>query len=298
MFLSQACGKDEDLRAKVEQMLAHDSPENGNILDGPVSDLFSQTTVTDFTPGSQLDHYRIERFLGRGGMGVVYNAVDTRLERRVAIKICSKRFSHRFRNEALAISALNHPHICTLHDVGQNYLVMEYVEGKPLSPPLPAKQAFKYAVQICAALDEAHRKGITHRDLKPGNILVTKNGVKLLDFGLARFDRDSANPDPSETEGLMGTPEFIAPEQWEGKAGDARSDIYAFGCVLYRMLTGSTVSASRRELPDPALERVVSKCLEPDPEERWQSIRDIRTALEILESPHSAAGRFVAKRDC
>ena len=138
------------------------------------------------TPGTKLGPYEILAPLGAGGMGEVYKARDTRLDRLVAIKVSKEKFSERFEREARSIAALNHPHICTLHDVGPDYLVMEYVEGSALKGPLPLDQALKYAGQICDALDAAHKKGITHRDLKPANILVTKAGVKLLDFGLAR----------------------------------------------------------------------------------------------------------------
>src|SRR6202049_406203 len=136
--------------------------------------------------GDKLGPYEILAPLGKGGMGEVWKARDTRLGRDVAIKISAEQFSERFEREARAVAALNHPNICTLHDVGPNYLVMEYIEGTPLKGPLPVDQALKYAVQICDALDAAHKKGIVHRDLKPANILVTKQGVKLLDFGLAR----------------------------------------------------------------------------------------------------------------
>src|SRR6202030_544590 len=137
--------------------------------------------------GVKLGPYEILAPIGAGGMGDVYKARDTRLDRIVAIKTSKSEFSERFEREARAVAALNHPNICTLHDVGPNYLVMEYIEGTPLKGPLPVDQALKYAVQICDALDAAHKKGITHRDLKPANILVTKAGIKLLDFGLAKL---------------------------------------------------------------------------------------------------------------
>src|SRR5512144_2181418 len=178
-------------------------------------------------------------------MGEVYRARDPRIGRDVAIKVSSEKFSERFEREARAVAALNHPNICTLHDVGPNYLVMEFVEGSPLKGPLPLEQALQYAAQICDALDAAHRKGITHRDLKPDNILVTRQGIKLLDFGLAR-QQATALPESSATlsqaltgEGqIVGTPQYISPEQLQGKEVDARSDLFSFGCVLYEMLTG------------------------------------------------------------
>src|SRR5215475_3099711 len=202
-------------------------------------------------PGSHLGPYKVLAQVGAGGMGEVWKARDTRLDRIVAIKTSSEQFSERFEREARAVAALNHPHICQLYDVGPNYLVMEYIEGQPLRAPLPLDQALKYAAQICDALDAAHRKGIVHRDLKPGNILITKSGVKLLDFGLARIEsRETGedttfNPKLTQTGAVMGTPAYMSPEQWEGKPGDARSDIYAFGCVLYEMLTGKRVAPER-----------------------------------------------------
>jgi serine/threonine protein kinase len=138
-------------------------------------------------PGTRLGPYEIVAPIGAGGMGEVYKARDTRLNRTVAIKVSNEQFSERFEREAHAVAALNHSNVCTLHDVGPNYLVMEYIEGMPLKGPLPLNQALKYAAQICDALDAAHKKGITHRDLKPANILVTKSGLKLLDFGLAKI---------------------------------------------------------------------------------------------------------------
>jgi serine/threonine protein kinase len=232
--------------------------------------------------GTKLGPYEILARIGAGGMGEVYKARDTRLDRVVAIKVSKEKFSERFEREARSIAALNHPHICTLYDVGPDYLVMEYVEGAPLKGPVPLDQAMKYAGQICDALDVAHKKGITHRDLKPGNILVTKAGVKLLDFGLARI---SASPDETVTMAVMGTPAYMSPEQWNGKPGDARSDIYAFGLVLYEMLTGKRAAQERAVVEPPTLERALGACLEKDPEERWQSARDVKRALEMVAVP-------------
>src|SRR5713101_1785677 len=180
-FLAEACRGDEELRRKVELLLAQDASTDD------ASSLLGQPGNARLTPGAQIGPYKIEALLGAGGMGEVYRAVDTRLKRTVAIKVAKENFGERFEREARAIAALNHPNICTLHDVGPNYLVMELIEGKSLKGPLPLDQALQYAAQICDALDAAHRKGITHRDLKPGNILVTKQGIKLLDFGLARM---------------------------------------------------------------------------------------------------------------
>ncbi|MEQ1885098.1 MAG: protein kinase [Bryobacteraceae bacterium] len=234
--------------------------------------------------GDRLGPYEIVAPIGKGGMGEVWKARDPRVGRDVAIKISREHFSERFEREAKAIGALNHPNICTLYDVGPNYLVMEYVEGAPLKGPLPLDQALKYAAQICDALDAAHKKGVTHRDLKPDNILLTKAGIKLLDFGLARIGADSAGAEETPTlthvGEVMGTPAYMSPEQWEGKVADARSDIYAFGCVLYEMLTGKRVSPERMPAQPPAIEDVIKICLAKDPEDRWSSARELRHALQ------------------
>ncbi len=256
--------------------------------------------------GDRLGPYEILAPIGAGGMGEIYKARDTRLNRVVAIKVCKEQFSQRFEQEARAIATLNHPHICTLYDVGSNYLVMEYIDGQPLKGPLPLDDALRLATQIADALDAAHRKGITHRDLKPGNILVTKAGVKLLDFGLARLahktpaDGDTLTMAITNPGTVLGTFQYMAPEQLEAKEADARTDLFAFGAVLYEMVTGrkafegksqaSLISAIMSSQPPPmaelqpmtpaALDRVVRTCLAKDPEERWQSARDLKHALE------------------
>jgi serine/threonine protein kinase len=280
-------------------------------------------------PATRLGPYEILALLGAGGMGEVYKARDTRLDRIVAVKISNQQFSERFEREAHAVASLNHSHVCTLHDIGPNYLVMEYVEGIALRGPLPVLQALNYAVQICDALDAAHKKGIVHRDLKPANILVTKSGIKLLDFGLAKIaqtkialTKSSASKagqsvDPSVDATLtmaltgkneiVGTLFYVSPEQSQaqgtGAEVDARSDIFSFGLVLYEMLTGkrafdggspATVIAAIMERPapsvadvaPPALDRVLRRCLEKDPENRWQSARDLKAELEwIAQAP-------------
>src|SRR5262245_19587484 len=178
------------------------------------------------TPGTRLGPYEILALIGAGGMGEVYRASDTRLDRTVAIKICAEQFSERFEREARSIAALNHPHICQIYDVGPNYLVMEFVEGTPVKGPLPMPQAVAYAGQILDALDAAHRKGITHRDLKPANILVTTQGLKLLDFGLAKQRSPLQEADVTLTAALtrkgeiVGTLQYMSPEQLQGKEVD------------------------------------------------------------------------------
>ncbi len=271
--------------------------------------------------GTRLGPYEIQSPLGAGGMGEVYRARDTRLDRTVAIKILPSHLSEnpeakqRFEREARTISSLNHPNICTLHDVGRqdgvDYLVMEYLEGETLADrlrkgPLPMAQVLKYGIEICEALEKAHRSGVTHRDLKPGNIMLTKTGAKLMDFGLAKAlvahaDATSGltvtmttpmGSHPLTAQGtVMGTFQYMAPEQVEGKEADARSDIFALGAVLYEMATAkrafegktaaSAMAAVLERDPAPissvqpmsptALDHVVQGCLAKDPEARWQS---------------------------
>src|SRR5262249_9099688 len=239
---------DPELRREIEALLAQ--PDRGEFLDRAAIDNaagLEDSIVTALAAGACLGPYRIEGKLGEGGMGEVFRAVDTRLGRAVAIKTTHERFSARFAREARAISSLNHPHICTLYDVGLNYLVMELVEGETIaarlkSGLLPVKTALKHASQIAAALVEAHGKGVIHRDLKPANIMIAKSGVKVLDFGLAKSEHD----EPVTVGMIMGTPGYMAPEQREGKPADARTDIYSFGCVLYEMVTGARVSTQRK----------------------------------------------------
>ena len=234
--------------------------------------------------GDKVDHYEIISPLGKGGMGEVWQARDSRLNRDVAIKFSGQQFSDRFEREARAIAALNHPNICTLYDIGPNYLVMEYISGTPIHGPLPVKEALKYAAQICDALETAHRNGIVHRDLKPTNILLSKRGIKLLDFGLAQMNfgpDDGTITQLTHAGAVMGTPAYMAPEQREGKPADVRSDIYSLGCVLYEMLTGKRVAAGREPLASATLEGIVEGCLAKDPADRWQSASDIRRALGL-----------------
>ncbi|MCC7157103.1 MAG: serine/threonine-protein kinase [Bryobacterales bacterium] len=278
--------------------------------------------------GDKLGPYEILSPLGAGGMGEVYKARDTRLDRSVAVKVLPEHIAKRedlrarFEREARAVASLNHPRICVLHDIGSHdgaaYMVMELLDGETLGAriakgAIPLEQALAVAVQIADALDRAHRAGVTHRDVKPDNIMLTRDGVKVLDFGLAK--PPSGKPGPSEetltqaltAEGtVLGTPQYMAPEQFEGREADARSDVWAFGAVLYEMVTGrkafqgksyaSLVGAILGGEPAPMavkpftpvwLERLVRRCLSKDPEERWQSMRDI--AFD-LQSPPSEAG--------
>ena len=235
--------------------------------------------------GDRLGPYEILAPLGAGGMGEVYKARDTRLNREVAVKIAKEQFSERFEREARAVAALNHPHICTLYDIGPNYLVMEFIEGMPLRGPLSLQETLRFASEICDALDHAHQRGIIHRDLKPSNILVTPQGIKLLDFGLASI---AVGPDEA-----MGTPAYTAPEQWAGKPADARSDIYAFGCVLYEMQMGRRIAEDRRPVQPAALEKVLQKCLQRDPAARYQSAGELKQALTAVAQPKGFRREYI-----
>jgi len=287
-------------------------------------------------PGTRLGPYEIMTPLGAGGMGEVYRARDTRLDRTIAIKILPAQFSsdpvrkQRFEREAKTISSLNHPHICVLHDVGSqdgvDYLVMECVEGETLArrlekTALPLEQVLKFGGQIADALDKAHRSGVVHRDLKPGNIMLTASGAKLLDFGLAKpvvamaslatmtATRAGQSP-PTEQGTIVGTFQYMSPEQVEGKELDGRSDIFSLGAVLYEMVTGkrafegksqlSVASAILEKEPEPisaakpmtppALEHVVKKCLSKLPEERWQSASDLASEIKWIAESGSQTG--------
>ncbi len=288
--------------------------------------------------GTRLGPYEVADQLGAGGMGEVYRATDTRLDRTVAIKVLPEHLAddpqrrERFEREARAVSSLNHPHICTLHDIGEqdgiHYLVMEYVEGDTLQQRLekgrlPLDQALEYAIQIADALDKAHRQGVVHRDLKPGNIMLTKSGTKLLDFGLAKLKGDAADVSPLSqmptqdaaapltAEGtILGTLQYMAPEQLEGREADARTDIFAFGAVVYELVTSkkafegasqaSLIAAIIEREAQPlnqfqpriprALDRVVRRCLAKDPDERWQSAYDLMHEVKWIADDPTSAG--------
>jgi eukaryotic-like serine/threonine-protein kinase len=292
------------------------------------------------TPGTKLGPYEIQSPLGAGGMGEVYRARDTRLDRAVAIKILPAHLSdnpeakQRFDREARAVSSLNHPNICTLHDVGHHegtdYLVMEFLEGETLAArlirgPLPPAQVLKCGIEICEGLETAHKKGVVHRDLKPGNIMLTKSCAKLMDFGLAKATAPIASSYSSLTMTLstpagshpltaqgtvVGTFQYMSPEQVEGKEADPRSDIFALGAVLYEMATGkrafegkttaSVIAAVLAAEPQPisaiqpmsppSLDRVVKTCIAKDPDERFQNVHDVKLQLQWIAEGGSQAG--------
>ncbi len=279
--------------------------------------------------GTSLGPYEIESPLGAGGMGEVYKARDTRLDRTVAIKVLPEHVAadpdlkQRFEREAKTVAALSHPHICPVFDVGNqdgiDFLVMEYLDGQTLAQrlekgALPLDQALQIAIEIADALDKAHRQGIVHRDLKPGNIMLTKSGAKLLDFGLAKLRKPGSvtvtGVSVTRTESapltgkgaILGTLQYMAPEQLEGREPDTRSDIFAFGTVVYEMVTGtkafsgssqaSLIGAILKDDPQPmtalqpvsppTLDRVVRKCLAKVPDRRWQSAGDLHDELQWI----------------
>jgi eukaryotic-like serine/threonine-protein kinase len=336
-FLARECGEDARLLEDVQSLLAaHDEAEgflsNRSPGAGGLAVGRSGPAPPSLAPGLRLGAFEIERFLGAGGMGEVYRARDTRLDRRVAIKVLSPdaatdpRGRARFAYEARAIARLSHPRISALHDMGHHdgvdFLVMEYLEGETLAArlregPMPFTQALRVAIEIAEALAAAHAQGIVHRDLKPANVMLTERGAKLLDFGLARLRAPDGSGPPaagafSSTQmapGLIvGTLPYMAPEQLEGKEVDARVDIFAFGAVLYEMLTGrkafegtsqaSVISAILssdppgvavlQPLTPPALERVIRTCLAKDRDDRWASIHDVLLQLDGIGQDGSA----------
>jgi eukaryotic-like serine/threonine-protein kinase len=296
------------------------------------------------SPGSLLGPYQIQEQVGAGGMGEVYRAKDTRLERIVAIKVLPQHLSanaalkQRFEREARVISSLSHPHICSLYDIGHqdgiDYLVMEFVEGETLAQrlskgPLNTELTLRYAIQILEALDKAHKQGIVHRDLKPANIMVTRSGVKLLDFGLAKLHQPASQQILSGISALqteqreltaegtiLGTVQYMSPEQLEGREADARTDIFAFGAVLYEMATGKKAFAGKshasliaailssepqpistiQPMAPPALERVVQNCLAKDPDDRWQTAHDVMLELKWIAGGSQATAPLVSPR--
>jgi Tol biopolymer transport system component len=290
------------------------------------------------TPGIKLGPYEIQSPIGSGGMGEVYRAKDMRLDRIVAVKVLPSHLSEnpeakqRFDREARAISSLNHPNICTLHDVGHqdgiDFLVMEFLEGETLADrlrkgPLPTEQVLKYGIEICEGLERAHKSGVIHRDLKPGNVMLTKTGAKLMDFGLAKAAPGAPAPassltmtishasvdQPLTAHGMIvGTFQYMSPEQTEGKEADARSDIFALGAMLYEMATGKRAFTGKTQaslvaailasepppissvtpMSPPALEQVVKTCLAKDPEDRFQSVHDLKLQLRWIAEASSS----------
>jgi eukaryotic-like serine/threonine-protein kinase len=340
-LLNEACGGDAELRAEVETLLNSADAAGSDFLESPDvlglvgaslagEGLGSVADSVGLAPGSRLGSYEILELLGAGGMGEVYRARDTRLGRAVAIKVLPPGASadparrRRFEQEGRAVAALNDPRICTLYDIGRegeiDFLVMELVAGETLTArlrraPLPRGQAIELGTQMALALSTAHAAGIVHRDLKPGNVMLTESGVKLLDFGLAKLlptSAPAAEGSARLTEefsvtgqrAIIGTLAYMAPEQLEGKAVDARTDLFAFGALFYEMLTGrrafggatqaSVITAimsadppplsSFEPLPPPALERVVRRCLAKDPRARWQSAADLADELKWISS--------------
>ena len=334
-FLRLQLGEDDETYREVESLLAAHPAAEGFLSDGPgtiAGAVDSPPPLTRFLPGVRLGAFEIIGPLGSGGMGDVYRARDTRLDREVAIKVLSHeladdpRSRDRFEREARAVSRLTHPHICTLYDVGviqvesgdAQFLIMELLDGETLADrlrrgPLPAAQAIQVSIEILDALAAAHGLGIVHRDLKPANIMLTRSGVKLLDFGLARLHEPgrsgvdtaegSGSAAPLTAPGLVfGTVPYMAPEQVRGTEVDARTDLFAFGAVFYEMLTGrrafnagsqpALIAAILEQDPpplvvdpplaSPALDRLIRACLAKDPAERWQHARDVGLALRAL----------------
>jgi serine/threonine protein kinase len=314
-FLDGACGGDIELRREIESLLAY-QPQAETFMDRPAFEVAARSLADDgagLMVNRRLGRYQLLSLVGRGGMGDVYCAVDSRLNRLVAVKTLPSYMAkdeqrvQRFEQEARAIAGLNHPNICVLHDVGYDeglhYLVFEYLVGELLSDRLSREtqslnQAMEYGTQIAEALDYAHERGIIHLDLKPSNIMLMRSGVKLLDFGVAEL-RDPDEPTSNEGAGPRrrkpGTPGYMAPEQLDGGATDERTDIFAFGAVLYEIFTQrrafphhpETVSALRDNPPariadvrpglPQSLDSLVTRCLTVEPSDRWQSMSEVLT---------------------
>jgi eukaryotic-like serine/threonine-protein kinase len=343
-FLDQECANNPALRREVELLLNWQAGAE-QFIESSALEIAARTLAQDnaagYLVGRSVGHYKVLSLIGAGGMGEVYRAKDTRLNRTVAIKVLSEELAtrpdqkQRLQREAKAVAALNHPHICVLHELGYHegtdYLVMEYLGGETVAQtlrkgPLPIDQVLKYSLQIAEALDQAHRHGVVHRDLKPSNVMLTSSGVKLLDFGLAqvgvalpgfrpvssargepRADEDisvsSVEAPPLTVHGtIAGTLQYMAPEQLEGKQADARTDIFAFGALLYEMVTGekafegktqiSVMAAIMDHTPPPVssvqasayplFDHVIQSCLEKNPDSRWQSAADILIELKMI----------------
>ena len=324
----------DNLRADVESLLGFDGATADSLRDCVGATAESIAGPHSFPSGARLGRYEVIAAAGAGGMGEVYKAKDTRLDRIVAIKILPRHVAgdsalrQRFEREAKILAGLSHPHICSVFDVGHEeetvFLVMEYLTGETLARrlargPLPLDEGLRYAIQIADALDKAHGAGIIHRDVKPGNIMITSSGAKLLDFGLAKRlplakhddGSDVAKTDSLTTRGtIVGTVQYMAPEQLEGGTVDARTDLFAFGAVVFEMLTGkrafegtsdaSVIAAIMRADPPaiaatqpqtpPLLDHLVRSCLAKDPQRRWQSAADAMRQLTWIAEGGSGAG--------
>ncbi len=325
-FVAQACAGDEDLRREVELLLAADE-QAATLIEAPAYQMAAPLLIENqpsSLAGQSISHYEIISLLGKGGMGEVYRARDTKLDRTVALKILPADVAtdaermRRFVSEAKAASALNHPHVATIYEISEAetvcFIAMEYVEGQTLAAkingqPLAINEVVEIGGQIADALDEAHSKGITHRDIKPANVMLTPRGqVKVLDFGLAKIarpesiDSDISTLAKTQSGVVMGTPQYMSPEQVRGQVADHRSDIFALGLILYEMLSGKptfsgdsaaeVMSAILKNDPEPlskitgqispALEKIVRRCLEKTPEQRFQSASDLRFALVAM----------------
>jgi TolB-like protein/Flp pilus assembly protein TadD len=331
--LDVACAGDADLRRDVQSLLAHEDRAE-RFLERPALELAAQALArhdTDVLAGRSVGPYRIDTLLGAGGMGEVYSAWDTRLRRKVALKFLSRVYLNdasaleRFQREARAASALTHPNICVVHDVGdldgRPFIAMEYLEGQTLRTSItgavPRSTALDYAIQMVQALAAAHQKGVVHRDLKPENLWITPEGrIKVLDFGLAKVDEPLGQSDsgrlslPTDPGRIMGTVGYMSPEQVRGQPVDHRTDLFAFGAILSEMAAGrqafhgpsaaDTLSAILNQHPpqlaDAGLDPLVRRCLEKDPERRFRSANEIALALdELLNEPVLAAGSLAPK---
>ena len=312
-FLDRVCGDDSDLRREVESLLAY-APQAETYMATPALQHAAESLALDgkgTLVARTLGRYQLLSLVGQGGMAEVYCGVDSRLNRLVAVKVLPAYMAsdrervQRFEQEARAVAALNHPGVCTLHDVGNedgvHYLVFEYLAGEPLSERLlkgavPFPEALEYAIQIADAVACAHEQEIIHLDLKPSNIMLTRTGVKLLDFGIAELrhpdmpcttDATGTNTGVSgvRTPGTLG---YMAPEQLEGRETDYRTDIFAFGAVLYEMFTGRRAFPTKTSMETPtvppAVDSLVARCLAQNPSERWQNVSEVLARLRDIRA--------------